>query len=322
MELISVIVPIYNSERYLKQCLDSIVLQEYSDLEIILINDGSTDNSGDICEQYAKLDQRIVVVHKVNEGQAAARNIGLNIAKGQYITFVDSDDFLETNAYKSMIETIRYHEASVVMMKTNIVDENNFIVNCSKKENVGLRNNKDYITSLLNYEGSASVWDKLFKKEIFANKRFKNVLNEDFLLLIEIFVENNYDIYESDILGYNYRINEGSTTRSGFNKAIIDSVHNAKNAEKLILSKYPDLLNECKRFTLFQLRTFLALIPVDQMVLDNEPYKVAHDLLKENESYILKANIDFMSKMFLLLFVINPKFAKFICNALMRIFNK
>src|SRR5690625_1510219 len=101
--LISVIVPVYNVERFIEKCLYSIVNQTYNNLEIILVNDGSTDLSGEKCEEYAKGDSRIKVFHKANGGQSSARNLGLSIAKGDYIGFVDSDDFIELKMYETLI---------------------------------------------------------------------------------------------------------------------------------------------------------------------------------------------------------------------------
>lgn len=112
---ISIIVPVYNAELYLNKCLDSIKNQKYSNLEIILINDGSTDDSGLICDLYAASDSRFVVIHKKNAGVSAARNDGLLLATGDYITFVDSDDYVDDDMYSSMVEIINKHDCDVVM---------------------------------------------------------------------------------------------------------------------------------------------------------------------------------------------------------------
>ena len=111
---ISVIVPVYNVEKYLTQCVESILSQDHSNLEVILIDDGSTDRSGEICDQFAARDSRVQVIHQKNAGAAAAKNAGLRIASGTYLSFVDSDDYLEPNAYGFMLKTLLDSRADAV----------------------------------------------------------------------------------------------------------------------------------------------------------------------------------------------------------------
>ena len=111
---ISVIVPVYNVEKYLTQCVESILSQDHSNLEVILIDDGSTDRSGEICDQFAARDSRVQVIHQKNAGAAAAKNAGLRIASGTYLSFVDSDDYLEPNAYGGLVRTLLDTGADVV----------------------------------------------------------------------------------------------------------------------------------------------------------------------------------------------------------------
>ena len=111
---ISVIVPVYNAESYLRRCIDSIINQTYTNLEIILINDESPDNSGAICNEYAKNDNRIIVVHQANIGPGGARNTGVKIATGNYIAFVDADDYLDLSAYENLIPFILENDLDVV----------------------------------------------------------------------------------------------------------------------------------------------------------------------------------------------------------------
>lgn len=112
---ISVIVPVYNSEKYLKRCIDSILNQTYKAIELILVDDGSPDNCGKICDEYAKKDKRVRVIHKTNAGVSAARNLGLEIASGNYATFVDSDDYIEPEMYSNMMEKVHQYNCDVVM---------------------------------------------------------------------------------------------------------------------------------------------------------------------------------------------------------------
>ena len=108
---VSVIIPVYNAEQYLKRCLDSVLAQTYQDFEIICIDDGSTDNSGAICDEYAKKDSRIRILRKENGGVSSARNAGLNIAEGEYITFIDSDDYVDTDYMQTLYENLEGADA-------------------------------------------------------------------------------------------------------------------------------------------------------------------------------------------------------------------
>lgn len=111
--MISVVVPVYKVEKYLERCINSVLSQSYKDLEVILVDDGSPDKCGKICDEYAKKDDRVKVIHKENGGQSSARNIGIQEAKGQYISFIDSDDYLEKNAYETLIKVATTTNADI-----------------------------------------------------------------------------------------------------------------------------------------------------------------------------------------------------------------
>ena len=115
MPKFSIIVPVYNVEDYLERCLDSIISQTFSNIEIICVDDGSTDNSGNICEEYADKEQRISVIHKENEGPAAARNDGLENIQGAYVSFVDCDDWLEPEMYTTMLQALNKEQADIII---------------------------------------------------------------------------------------------------------------------------------------------------------------------------------------------------------------
>ena len=132
--LISIIVPIYNVEKYLKKCIDSIINQTYKNLEIILVDDGSPDNCGKICDEYAKKDNRIKVIHKENGGVSSARNVGVENATGEYIGFVDSDDYIEKDMYEVLINNLKKENADISIISNYEVYKNKIIEN-KKKEN-------------------------------------------------------------------------------------------------------------------------------------------------------------------------------------------
>ena len=123
--LVSIIVPVYNTGEYLYKCLDSIIDQNLQEIELILINDGSTDNSAEICDRYSEKDKRVRVIHKKNEGVSIARNVGIRAAKGEYIGFIDSDDWIEKEMYQDMYYHAKNKEADIVMCDVCTVYDNN-----------------------------------------------------------------------------------------------------------------------------------------------------------------------------------------------------
>ena len=167
--MISIIVPVYNVEPYLRKCLDSIVGQTYRDLEILVIDDGSTDCSGKICDEYAELDGRIKVFHTENRGLSAARNLGLNNAAGDYIGFVDSDDWVESDMYEVLMK--KAEETGADIVECGFYIEYSNIVKKKKISKLKL-NNIDAIHALLRGELSDAVWCKLWKKHLFKIIRF------------------------------------------------------------------------------------------------------------------------------------------------------
>ena len=167
--MISVIVPVYNVEPYLKKCLDSIIGQSYKDLEILIIDDGSTDYSGNICDEYEELDDRIRVFHTENKGLSCARNLGLDEAKGEWIGFVDSDDWIEPNMYEALLNKAEETGADVV--------ECGFYRDYPMKPIKQTVNEKvvtgsDVLKALLNGQISTQVWDKIYRAVIFNTIRF------------------------------------------------------------------------------------------------------------------------------------------------------
>lgn len=180
MDIVSIVVPVYNVEKFLKECLDSICTQTYTNLEIILIDDGSTDSSGKICDDYAKLDKRIKIFHNKNYGVSYSRNLGIKEANGKYIVFIDSDDVIESNYIEISVEMIKKDNSDIVIVAHDIIDE---LLN--KKEYLTLPDTsiltgkfKDDYYYLANY--LITPWGKLYKLDII--KYFSIYFPEDFVV--------------------------------------------------------------------------------------------------------------------------------------------
>lgn len=185
--LISIIVPIYNVEKYLKKCIDSIISQSYKNIEIILVDDGSPDQCGTLCDQYKEIDKRIIVIHKTNGGLSSARNAGLDVASGEYIGFVDSDDFIETTMYEEMLEMMQTYKCDIVECAVNNIydDKINRYINEYNEVLDGKEALKKQLASnaKATYMPRISVWSKLFKKEFWKERRFpEGKIHEDYML--------------------------------------------------------------------------------------------------------------------------------------------
>ena len=219
--LVSVIVPIYNVEKYLSKCIESIINQTLSNIEIILINDGSTDSSGVIADNYAKNDSRIKVIHKKNGGQGSARNIGIELASGEYIGFVDSDDWIDLDMYEKLYNAAMNSRASIAICNRKVLDENNNIktvVNIKKKIIENVKNNiADYIIEYLLYKHTVVIYNKIYRSEIIKEnkisfKEVKEVGSEDALFNYEVlfYVDK---IVAINTTYHNQLAREGSTAR-------------------------------------------------------------------------------------------------------------
>ena len=204
--LVSIIVPVYNVEKYLKKCVDSIINQTYSNLEIILSDDGSTDQSSSICDEYARRESRIKVIHKANGGLSDARNAGVKIASGKYITFIDSDDYIEKEAIEILVDVAIKYNSLITHMKSYIISADYEVLKNQSMgtKQVSLLTSEEYVKGMCEKRKSESVCDKLFDASLFIDRRFeKGRLNEDFFFLSKMMFED-YQIAEIDYTGYNY----------------------------------------------------------------------------------------------------------------------
>ena len=211
-ELISVIVPVYNVEKYLKECLDSIINQTYTELEITVVDDGSTDGSYNICKEYEKKDRRVKVIHKENGGLSSARNAGIDNAHGKYIGFVDSDDYIASDMYERLVNACETNCANVAVCHAIVYkDGSEPIINCGYiKKDYCTVDRKIIFSNALAM--SQSVCNKLFRKELFSNIRFPyNRVTEDGYIIYDLLYRARKVAYVA-FGGYFYRNREDSIT--------------------------------------------------------------------------------------------------------------
>ena len=209
---ISIIVPVYNTEKYLKECIDSIINQTYKNLEIILIDDGSTDNSLNICKLFSSQDKRIKIIEKSNSGVSDSRNMGLVSSTGDYITFVDSDDWIENNYIMNLFNNLIANNVDISMCNFNLHSSNNII----KKKNF-LDNNvyyEDYLLNPFSKVFCGGICGKLYNKKIINFQFDKDIkIGEDRLFWFQAVLKAKKVYVFNDFL-YNYRLNENSAMQT------------------------------------------------------------------------------------------------------------
>lgn len=244
-DVISVIVPVYNVAAYLPQCLDSILNQDYRNLEVILIDDGSEDESGSICDRYGGLDSRVRVIHQKNGGAAAAKNAGLRVATGEYLSFVDSDDFLEPDVYGYMLNLLKEYDADAGefafrdVYRTRTEDQ-------VFRPGRSVAEGKAYLIRFTKDWSCALLWNKLYKRALFESVFFEEGHKIDDEYFTYQGIMNAAKIVCDDRIVYNYRRRASSVmlspkSREQLTLDRVDAI--AKRREKVI-SRFPELRKE------------------------------------------------------------------------------
>lgn len=213
--LLSIIVPVYNVEKYLERCIESIVHQTYERLEIILVDDGSSDQCPQICDEWSKKDGRIRVIHKQNGGISDARNAGLSIASGEYIAFVDSDDYIEADMYRVLVDSLERNRADITCAGILFEKEDGSrqrICRCPSKE-LQLDGDTAIHYALHRRIVGTAVWGKLYRREVWADLRFPpGETNEDVAVLVQLL--HNKKLVHTAKPMYHYVSRVGSVTHS------------------------------------------------------------------------------------------------------------
>lgn len=304
--LISVIVPVYNTVDYLERCVKSIRRQTWRNLEIILVDDGSTDNSGALAEKMAMEDKRVRVFHKANGGSSSARNLGISVAKGDYIGFVDSDDYIEPEMYERLLAVALSEQLLMVQISRDEIDEqgNRMADVCVPPEQAELWECQQFMRELLLHRGDCSFCTKLTHASLLKEEHFpEGELNEDFNLLVRllpkvpavaILPEQDYHVF------YRYGSNTRTRDEEEFPQVFTDIVKNADRVQEIVEREYPQLLPEAMRFGLFQRLDYMLHIPISRMKEDNAFYVQVRDYLKKHRKdvrsspYLTKKNKQYL----------------------------
>lgn len=265
-EVVSVIVPIYNVQKYLKKCIESIIGQSYKNLEIILVNDGSTDDSPVICEEYKVKDSRITVIHKRNGGLSDARNAGLDICKGKYVFFVDSDDYIHPETIYEMLLQATQNNAEIVecgIYHTVENDDTTFAyARCEKI--VKVYNHDDAVRNILDYHFSIVAWNKLYISSLFNNIRFPvGKLHED-EFIIPFIVDKCQRYITISNQYYAYVQRTGSIMNQQYDKRRLDVIEAHEARLKYFNEKYKNKYNYIMAY-----HYFVACMELKQIMKEN-----------------------------------------------------
>ncbi len=312
--LISVIVPVYNIKEYLERCVRSIMNQTYQNLEILLVDDGSTDGSGKLCEKLAKEDTRIRVFHKENGGSSSARNLGIREARGEYLGFIDSDDYIEPDMYELLADGIVRYGLEMAQISRDEVDEegNRMPDVCIPPKEEWLITPQEMMNELLMHRGDASFCTRLTKKTLFDGLAFpEGKLNEDFYLLTHMLHKiDKLVVFPKQCYHVFYRIGSNSRKKdkNDFSRVFSDNVENADVVMNLVKDQYPELISVAFRFGCFQRLDYLLHIPIAQMEKENTVYKEIVSYLRRNVRSMLGSSyLTAKNKIYLLLLAMAPK---------------
>ena len=239
---ISVIIPVYNVAAYLPECIESILHQGFDKLEILLIDDGSTDESGRICDKYAQKDRRIKVFHQANNGAAEAKNIGLQFASGEFLSFVDSDDFLEPGAYAHMVQLLHESKADVVQCSYRDIFKN-YAIDHLVSQQQEILGAAEFLALFTKDWTCALLWNKLYKRSLFEGIQFEtsHKIDDEFFTYRGIMKAKK--IVRDNQIVYNYRKRASSVMSSpAFAQQIIsDRIDYLSKRRKIVIARFPQL---------------------------------------------------------------------------------
>jgi glycosyltransferase involved in cell wall biosynthesis len=323
MQLLSIVVPIYNTEKYLTECIESIRQQTYSNIEIILVNDGSTDNSFEICLNEAKTDRRIVLINQKNSGLSAARNTGISACSGDYLGFVDSDDFISPNMYEHLYGLITHYNGDIVSGSYVIFDPKN-----NGFSNNGFSINRNQVSAIV-YERSDAMhyylskgiekindypaWTKLYKRELFTSVTFpEGKIYEDMATNYNLISKASIYIKTNEIVYY-YRKNPKGITSSRYKARNLDLLAACDEIECISLAeKNTELITLAQMIRaksylfVFYKMSLSGIIPKPQMLRDAK--KECHKIFIR----MMTSNMPLLLRFVFLLFCIYPGIFKLI----------
>ncbi len=304
-EKISIIVPVYKVEQYINECINSVIRQTYKNIEIILVDDGSPDKCPNICDDFAKKDKRIKVIHQKNKGLSGARNTGIKISTGKYICFVDSDDFIADDYVEFLYNNLIYNNVDISMCGfVDYYSESKKV--CKLVKNIKKIYKKEEAQIYLNILGYFDVasWNKLYKRELFDNIKFPiDKTCEDWRIMFKI-IDKAEKIYYDSTVKYYYRKRENSITTS--KNIRLDAIEAALSAiEFYKKNQYTKVLPYA-----YQSLMISCLGTLNHMISNNDYFYLEKimSIVKNNKRFVSLKKIKFVKKIQLFIFMHVPIF--------------
>lgn len=290
--MVSIIVPVYNVEKYLNQCIDSLINQTYKELQIILIDDGSSDESGKICDEYAKKDKRIEVIHKENGGLSSARNMGLKKVRGEYVAFIDSDDYVLDHFVETLVRNIEKNQADISMCGSVCMDESGkylFADRYLEKCYIGKEIVDAFILPL-----KTAVWNKLFRTLYIGSNRFPEgrIHGEDLVFITSI-IKRETILASSNYIGYYYIKHPNSITTGKFSNHSFDEVYCKDKSYENLIRTFPEYKEIALRWKFRSRMNILRKLTRNDINISYESVQKEYELWIKKQYPLLKKELKF-----------------------------
>ncbi|MCJ8211012.1 glycosyltransferase [Mucilaginibacter sp. RS28] len=306
MPKLSVIVPVYNKECYIDECINSILNQSFTDFELILVNDGSTDNSGQKCHDYATKDSRVIVIDQQNGGPSAARNTGIKKASGTYIGFIDSDDTISADMYELLYQNALKFDADISVCRLQTVFPNK-VLKPAEKHGAVILDHAEALKACLSGELDRSANNKIYRFELIKPIGFEGHIYEDILFTAKAFLGAKRTAFEN-VVCYNYLVRDNSASMSAFNPKYLETISVSAKIVGLVKSEDKAVIIEAQKFDIVANISLLNLL----LLVGTEKYPDAYErVIRTLRSYqkqlVATASLAAKHKYALKLFWLSPK---------------
>lgn len=281
---ISIIIPVYKVEDYVERCIKCIQAQTYTNWEAIFVEDGSPDKSGEICDRYAKEDARIKVIHKENAGVAAARNTGIANATGEYIAFIDSDDYAHPQYLEVLFKLLCKNDADLAIVGYEL-SYNSEVGDGQPLEEIQIMDSSKAVAKVIENQQFCSPWSKLYKKSLFSHITYpEGAIYEDLGTAFEIFQAADKIVYQNIPLYYYYQVSE-SITRSEFHYGKLDEAKALKKQYEFVREHFPELADAARYKYLYNIYGHILCLVKAEDDFGKQKYLEFCRIMKENKKF-------------------------------------